>query len=265
MARFKVIEHYSGIEQIVNPIAVYARDLRARALALDTETTGSGADDEVIELGVVRALDGEVLFDGQFKPSKNIEPGAFMVHRIADEELANKPRVAEVWDELFSLLDRVTCVAWNAAYDSRLLANTARKYALPEPRVEWVCVMKLYREFRALPKNCKLEDACRALGVRRGNHRAVNDALAAARVLYRMADAAPEDEVITYAAGGEDDDADEVTMTASDFLTQFGWRERKRVDADGGAMVSQWVDPDGGRIYDFLPAMDLQRERMKGR
>jgi DNA polymerase III epsilon subunit-like protein len=262
MARFKVIEHSSGIEQIVNPIAVYARSLRIRALALDTETTGSGAEDEVIELGVVRASNGEVLFDGQFKPSKQIEPGAFAVHRISDAELAGKPCAAEVWDELFPILDGVTCVAWNAAYDSRLLANTARKYALPEPRVEWVCVMKLYREFRGLPKNCKLEDACRALGVRRGSHRAITDALAAARVLYRMADAAPEDEVITYDAGGQDED-DEAMMTASDFLTQFGWRERKRLAPDGGEMVSQWIDPEGGRICDFLPAMEMQRGRMK--
>lgn len=258
--RYKVIEHKSGIEQIVNPIAVRARGLREKAFVFDTETTGSSKVDEVIDLGVVRASSGDVLVDQLFRPSKKIDPWAFQVHGITDEELLDKPRIAERWDELYPLLDGATCVAWNSSYDSRLFSQTADKYGLPLPRIEWVCAMKLYREFKGLPKNPKLEDACRALGVRGGTHRAAPDALAAARVLYRIAGAAPEDEVITFDHARQADEDDGKTMRARDFLTQFTWRESKA--PAGAGIVSKWIDPTSGQMCGFLRAMDRQRERM---
>lgn len=262
MSRFKVIEHKSGLQEIVNPVALYARQLRDRVFSLDTETTGSSADDEVIELGIVKASDGSVVIDQKYRPSKKIEIGAFKVHGISDGQLAGMPRIADEWMDIYPLLDGITCIAWNASFDSRLLTQTIRKYSLDEPRIEWICAMNLYKQFRQLPKNPKLTDACQALGVKAGNHRAVNDALAAARVLYRMAEAAPEDEVISHEQGDEDDDADDVTMTARDFLTQFGWREKKIAVAGAVDAASRWTDPDGGRICDLSMAMSLQRARM---
>jgi DNA polymerase III epsilon subunit family exonuclease len=262
MSRFKVIEHKSSLQEIVNPVAVYARQLRDRAFAVDTETTGSTSDDEVIELGIVRAVDGSVVIDQQFRPSKRVEVGALKVHGISDAQLTNKPSITDLWMDYYPLLDGVTCVAWNASFDSRLFNQTIRKYSLDEPRIEWVCVMQLYKQFRQLPKVCKLEDACRALNVKTGNHRALNDALAAARVLYRMAESAPEDEVITRGSRDADDDSDEMTMTAREFLAQFGWREKKIAVVGGVEVSSQWIDPEGGKICDLSTAMNLQRARM---
>jgi DNA polymerase-3 subunit epsilon len=268
MARFKLIEHKSdGIEEIVNPIAPYARKLRDQALVIDTETTGSSAEDEVIELAIVRASDGTVLFDEQFKASKPIEYFAQRVHGIRDIDLRNKPRIGDFWDRLNEILDGATVGAWNSPYDSRMLGQTFRKYALPEPGAEWVCLMALYRQFKGLPKNCKLEDACQAMGVRRGSHRAVTDALAAARVLYKIAKATPEDEVITY-DHAKTGDFDETTMPAGHFLAEFGWKEKKHLVTRAGEdefVESDWMDPDTGEIYPFLDALDCQRERMMKR
>lgn len=268
MANFKVIEHKSdGIDEIVNPIAPYARKLRDEALVIDTETTGSSAEDEVIELAIVRASDGMILFDEQFKPSKPIEYFAQRIHGIRDIDLRNKPRIGEFWDKLNEILDGKTVGAWNSPYDSRLFSQTLDKYALPEPSVEWVCLMTLYKEFKGLPKKPKLDDACEALGVRRGSHRAVTDALAAARVLYKIAKSAPEDEIVILQQAGAVDDFDETTMTAADFLVENKWQEKSRRVFYVGIqqqerVVSAWMDPDTGAIHFFLEAMDRQRERM---
>jgi DNA polymerase-3 subunit epsilon len=267
MKGFKVVEHKSGLQEIVNPVAFYARQLRERALAVDTETTGSSNDDEVIELGIVRASDGEVIIDQQFRPMKKVEFGAFRVHGIGDAQLAGKPSIREMWHDLYPVLDGLTCVAWNSSFDSRMLVNTIRKYGLDEPRIEWVCVMNLYKQFRQLPKPCKLEDACRALKVRTGNHRALNDALAAARVLYRMAEAAAPDEIIALRDEPEVEDADDTMLSACQFLSAFGWREHKRAVNEVGLeefIVSEWTDPQTGQIYGLVDAMDLQRARMSG-
>jgi len=264
MSKFKVIEYKSGLEEIVNPIAVYARKLRESGIVIDTETTGSSREDEVIELAAVQASDGSVVIDQLFRPSKRIESFAYGVHGISDAQVSRAPRIRDLWDALFPLLDCSTALAWNSSYDSRLLNQTISRYSLREPRVEWVCVMALYKQFRRLPKNPKLEDACAAMGVRRDTaHRAKADALAAARVLYRIAEAHPEDEVITYDRESDSDEADETAVTARDFLIENLWQEEKSLAADGGEAVSKWIDPKGGQIVDLLMALDWQRARMK--
>lgn len=171
--------------QYINPVIQRAQYLRRVALVLDTETTGSNrTNDEVIELGVVRASNGEVLINQRFRPSKAIEPGAFKVHGISEQQLINEPRFADRWAEYSTLLAGATVIGWNVAYDRQMLEATCCKYDLLMPEIEWVDLMPLYKEFRRLPKNCKLSEACAAMGVRAGDHSAKADALATARVLY---------------------------------------------------------------------------------
>lgn len=172
----------------INPAIQRAQYLRASAIVLDTETTGSNrTNDEVIELGAVRASDGFVLIDQRFRPSKQIEKGAYRTHGISDRELRNEPRFDSRWPEFRALLNGAVVVGWNVAYDRQMLEATCNKYSLEMPAVEWVDLMPLYRDFRRAEKNCKLSDACAELGVRAGDHSAKADALAAARVLFKMA------------------------------------------------------------------------------
>lgn len=266
MARFKVIDHSSGIEEILNPIAKYARQLRETALVIDTETTDSSAECEVIELSIVRAKDGAVLFDQQFKPTKKIEYHAQKIHGIRDAELRNNPTVMQKWDEVLSLLNNQIVMAWNAPQDRRFIASTCARYGLAEPDATWECAMALYRQFKGLSKNCTLTDACEAMRVKTGNHRAVTDALAAARVLYRMADSATEDEVIGFANDTEIEDADEMALTVRNFLCSFGWKEKHSTIKSGGAslgmVVTLWADPLTGREMSMNHALDMQRGRM---
>ena len=51
------------------------------ALILDTETTGLGDEDEVIQLGIVD-LEEWVLFNSLFRPTIEVSPGALAVHGI---------------------------------------------------------------------------------------------------------------------------------------------------------------------------------------
>ena len=187
--------------QYINPVIQRARHLRRVAMVLDTETTGSNrTNDEVIELGVVRASNGEVLVNQRFRPSKAIEPFAFKVHGISEQQLINEPRFADCWAEYSALLAG-TVIGWNVAYDRQMLEDTCRKYDLAMPMIEWVDLMPLYREFRRAPKNCKLSVACEEMGVRAGDHSAKANALATARVLYKMA--GPAEEAVTEVAQEE--------------------------------------------------------------
>ena len=138
--------------------AEWAREMLASdALILDTETTGSSRqNDEVIEPGVVRAVNGEVLISSRFKPSKKVEPWAYKIHRISDRELAGKPRLADLWGGYFRVLNGAVVAGWNVAFDRQMIEATCAKYDLPVPEVEWVDLMPLYRQFKQLPKSLSL-------------------------------------------------------------------------------------------------------------
>jgi DNA polymerase III subunit epsilon len=179
----------------INPAIARAQHLRRVALVLDTETTGSNrTHDEVIELGVVRASNGEVLINQRFRPTKNIEPGAFKVHGISERHLIGEPRFDSKWEDYYALLNNQIVIGWNVKYDQQMLETTCRKYNLDVPRIEWVDLMPLYRDFRRAAKICKLSVACDEMKVIAGDHSAKSDALATARVLHRMAgkEEAPE-------------------------------------------------------------------------
>jgi DNA polymerase-3 subunit epsilon len=238
--------------------AVYVRELRASALVLDTETTGRSYDDEIIEIAIVKAIDGSVVYDRRFKPSKPVGASRY-VHGISDGELRKEdPFNGFAYAELERIMEGSIIVAYNAEFDRRLFAQTLKKYDFREIACEWKCAMKLYSEFRDTNKNVSLKDACAAFNVKPGAHRALSDALACARVLYKIAEAAPKlaPELIDLPATSEpaDDDDDEIMMTAADFLIQFGWREKS---------AGEWKDAETGRLFPFLVAMERQRERMK--
>lgn len=172
----------------MNPLVERFQYLRREAFVLDTETTGSNRqNDEVIELGVVRAANGEVVISSRFQPSKKVEVWAYRVHKISDRELSGKPRFAARWMEYLELLNGAIIAGWNIAFDQQMLDATCARYGLPTLEAEWVDLMPLYRQFKGLPKNCKLSEACEQMRVKAGDHSAVNDALAAARVVYAIA------------------------------------------------------------------------------
>ncbi len=99
---------------------------------LDTETTGSGPQDAVIELGVV-AAQGEVLIHTLVAPLAPVTRGARRVHGITDEELAEAPPFSTVADRLDTVLADAGCVwTFGPTYDRRMLLQTAALAECPE-------------------------------------------------------------------------------------------------------------------------------------
>ncbi|ABC45729.1 exonuclease, putative [Salinibacter ruber DSM 13855] len=99
---------------------------------LDTETTGSGPQDAVIELGVV-AAQGEVLIHTLVAPLAPVTRGARRVHGITDEELADAPPFPTVADRLDTVLADAECVwTFGPTYDRRMLLQTAALAECPE-------------------------------------------------------------------------------------------------------------------------------------
>lgn len=136
---------------ILSPIQKTAREwVDADPLFLDTETTGLDWLAQVCEIAVVN-LRGEVLMNTLVKPTCPIPPDASRVHGITDEMVASAPDwINNVAEELHDIIRDRTVIIYNAAYDLRVLRQTAEAAGVPgfEPaRTAFQCAMETYAEF----------------------------------------------------------------------------------------------------------------------
>ena len=164
---------------------------------LDTETTGTGPSDEVIEIGIVDDK-GALLFESLVKPVGKVTPEARRVHAITDEMLAAAPRWMVVWPKVEAVLAGRTVCIYNADFDLRLSQQTHAKYKmrwLPLDGANFFCVMKLYAQFYG-EWNARtggyrwqsLEVASRQCKIALPNaHRTIADSLLTRALLHHMA------------------------------------------------------------------------------
>jgi len=98
--------------------------IHTNAIIFDTETTGLGFDDEIVELSIID-FDGKVLFDSLLKPDKMVSGEAAEVHKIYPEMLVNQPRFCHKASTISKLFNGKTVVGYNIGFDMRMLIQTA--------------------------------------------------------------------------------------------------------------------------------------------
>jgi DNA polymerase-3 subunit epsilon len=99
-----------------------------RRIVLDTETTGLEVQlgHRIIELGAVEIVDRRLTgrrFHRYLNPQREIEFGALQVHGITAEFLQDKPKFADVADELLEFVDGAELIIHNAAFDIGFLEH----------------------------------------------------------------------------------------------------------------------------------------------
>lgn len=170
--------------------SAWARDLLSRNdwLLLDTETTGLGDDAEVVQVVVVRP-DGTPVFDSLFRPTVPIQWDATKVHGIDDAKVADAPRFAERYDSLVNVIGgyETELLAYNAAFDRRMLRQTCERYGLPLAAlyVPWQCVMERYAA--CVGEWSTLHQSYRFQPLPGGDHTALGDCRATLALLQQMA------------------------------------------------------------------------------
>lgn len=179
--------------------------------AFDLETTGTDPEEDRIVTASVALVGAGVdarASDWLVDPGVEIPPKATEVHKITTEMARAEGRppveaVAEITELLASYLnDDYPVVAFNARYDLTMLDREARRHEL-EPLVEMVggatgllvldplILDKQQDPYR--PGKRKLTDLCALYGVELTEaHAASADALAAARLAWRLGKSNPE-------------------------------------------------------------------------
>lgn len=107
-----------------------------RQIVLDTETTGLSAEngDRIIEIGCVellhRKLTGRNLHH-YINPERDSHEDALKVHGISNEFLRDKPKFAQVADELLAYLEGAELIIHNAPFDIGFLNKELSLLGLP--------------------------------------------------------------------------------------------------------------------------------------
>jgi DNA polymerase-3 subunit epsilon len=96
-----------------------------REIVLDTETTGTDAQtDRIIEIGCIELVNhmptGKT-FHVYLNPQRPVSAGAFAVHGLSNEFLADKPLFDAVADEFLAFIGDGQLVIHNAAFDMGFL------------------------------------------------------------------------------------------------------------------------------------------------
>ena len=99
-----------------------------RQIVLDTETTGLDPEQghRIIEIGCIELVNRRLTgkhFHRYLNPDREIEEGAIAVHGIRNEDLADKPRFAEIAEELLEFLAGAELVIHNAPFDVGFLEH----------------------------------------------------------------------------------------------------------------------------------------------
>ena len=107
-----------------------------RQIVLDTETTGLNAKsgDRVIEIGCVEMINRRLTgnnFHYYINPERDSEEGALAVHGLTTEFLSDKPKFAEVADELCAYLKDAEVIIHNAPFDRGFLDAEFARLNLP--------------------------------------------------------------------------------------------------------------------------------------
>ena len=174
-----------------------ARQLVAlNPIFLDTETTGTGPADVIIEVGIVDA-EGRALYDKLVNPGMPIPAESSAVNQITDDMVANADPWTLVWAEIEPILkDRVIGI-YNADFDLRLIrqSNAAHSIRASIADGQAFCMMKLFAAYYGEwnPryngfKSQKLEFAGRVCQLDLANtHHAIDDARLTAALLKYIA------------------------------------------------------------------------------
>lgn len=175
----------------------FGRHDALRPIFLDTETTGTRSFSEVIEICLVDEY-GKTVFQSLINPTMEIEPMATMVHGLTHEDVQDAPRFLQVYDEVMNYLRDHVIIAYNAAFDIRLLKQSAESYELRFPELHTACLMYAYAKYRGeyaeqsngqiRCKTCRLEEAMvyEQLDMP-PSHRAEQDAHCVHRLFHAMA------------------------------------------------------------------------------
>ena len=144
-----------------------------RQVVLDTETTGLEPEQghRIIEIGGVELVNRRLTerrLHYYLQPDREIDDGALEVHGITREFLLDKPRFAEVHEDLLAFVAGAEVIIHNAPFDVAFLDSELARLGDPDLRIGNHCrildSLALARQLHPGQRN-SLDALCRRYGI----------------------------------------------------------------------------------------------------
>lgn len=166
-----------------------------RQIILDTETTGlePAEGHRIIEIGCVELMDRRLTdrrYQVYINPEREIDAGAIEVHGITNEQLATKPRFADIAQDFLEFIKGAELIIHNAPFDIGFINHELKRMANGKAPlcIDNLCTvvdtLKLARGMHPGQKN-DLDSLCRRYSVD-NTHRALHGALLDAEILAEV-------------------------------------------------------------------------------
>ncbi len=163
-----------------------------RQIILDTETTGLEPSEghRIIEIGCVELINrraSTTRYQQYINPGREIDAGAMEVHGITSEMLVEKPKFADIAQDLLEFIKGAELIIHNAPFDIGFLNNelSLMSNGKASRRIEDYCTvvdtLKLARTMHPGQKN-DLDSLCKRYTVD-NSHRTLHGALLDAEIL----------------------------------------------------------------------------------
>ena len=223
-----------SLDPAVTPLGTSLADISFQVV--DVETTGRRQESghRITDIAMVEVSGGEIVgeFQSLVNPGRRIPPGITALTGISDDMVAGAPYFDDVAEEVAGRLKGSVFVAHNASFDWSFVSGELVRVGAEFPPVPRLCTVRMVRRLVPELRYRNLDVVTRHFGVPiHERHRAFGDALATARVLLRLLDAA-------------------VGEGIEDLATLQWFLDRSR--------RSRRTDPDQRRLFRRLPGGDAE-------
>lgn len=159
-------------------------------ISIDFETANERRSSPC-SIGLVVVKDGEVVEKVHYliKPKEmRFMPINIGIHGIRASMVKDELEFDEVWEKIKHHFDESLVIAHNASFDISVLRNTLNLYEIESPKFNYICTMKLSRNFYKQLDNAKLNTVNNFLGYKFNHHDALADALACSNILLNISE-----------------------------------------------------------------------------
>jgi DNA polymerase-3 subunit epsilon len=143
---------------------------------IDTETTGFGRTDRILEIGIVLIDDGKIVDEWEtiLNPLRDVSNSN--IHGITPDSFALAPTFSELNNDISRILNNRILVAHNLSFDQNMLNMEYKRISKEVIWGQGICTLKISK--------LKLEQACAKFNIRNSlAHSALSDAKATAELV----------------------------------------------------------------------------------
>lgn len=161
-------------------------------VAIDFETANRHRT-SACSLGVAIVEDNAIVQTKEWliKPYPyEFEPFYVRIHEITADSVDTAPSFAEIWDDLYSLLNNSIVVAHNAVFDMSVLRSAVEHYQLTAPNIDILCTYRLAQSMFPAAGAYRLDVICKLLNIDLNHHCACSDAKASAQIVLKAMESA---------------------------------------------------------------------------